>query len=185
MKTLIRSILVVAVMLGTSTSYASEMRTVNPYAQFVNEGNHISVYDASGNVIYSATIKNNGNLIRLYDFTQLDNGVYKVEINKAFEIEVSSIEVNNRTVKFVEDSSHKIFKPVFRNEDARLIISKLGADTKEMKVNLYFEDNLIYSDTVKGSEVLNRVYRLDESLPGEYTAVVKSNNRVFTENFRI
>jgi len=185
MKTLIKSILVVVVMLGALIGYASEMSIANPIPQFVNEGNHISVYDAFGNLMYSGKIKSNGNLIKLYDFTQLDNGIYKVEINKAFEIEVISFEVIHRIVKFVEGSKHRIFKPVFRNEDARLLISKLGADTKEMKVNIYFEDNLIYSDTVKGSEVLNRVYELDESLPGEYTAVVKSNNRVFTENFRI
>ena len=130
-------------------------------------------------------VKYNGSLTRLYDFTQLDNGKYTIEINKDYEIEVTSILVNNREVTFVEDSKEKIFKPVFRNEDSRIIISKLGIDTNEMKVNLYYEDNLIYTDNVVGNKVLNRVYRLDESLPGEYTAVVKANDRVFTERFRI
>ncbi|WP_411893878.1 hypothetical protein [Winogradskyella sp. A2] len=185
MKNLVKGILVVAVMFGTGTIYASEKADNSPTYHYVNEGSKISVYNESGNLIYSGLVKYNGNLTRLYDFTQLDNGNYTVEINKAFEIEINSILVNNRAVTFVANSKEKIFKPVFRNEDSRIIISKLGIDTNEMRVNLYFEDNLIYSDTVKGDQVLNRVYKLDETLPGEYTAVVKANNRVFTENFRI
>ncbi|MCA0131382.1 hypothetical protein [Winogradskyella alexanderae] len=184
MKTLVKVILVVAVMFGTYASYALDNAKNYETSHFVSEGNRISVYNSEGTVIYSGKVKNSGNLTRLYDFTQLDNGVYTIEINKDFEIEVSSIEVKNKKVKFVH-SKERIFKPVFRNKDSRLIISKLGVDTNEMNVTLYFEDNLIYSDTVKGDQVLNRVYRLDESLPGEYTAVVKFNNRVFTENFRI
>jgi hypothetical protein len=185
MKNLIKGILVVAVMFGTYTSYANEKTDNSPTYHYVNEGSKISVYDESGNTIYTGMVKYNGSLTRLYDFTQLDNGKYTIEINKDFEIEVTSILVNNREVTFVENSKEKIFKPVFRSEDSRIIISKLGVDTNEMKVTLYFEDNLIYSDTVKGSQVLNRVYKLDETQPGEYTAVVKANNRVFIENFRI
>ncbi len=185
MKKLVKSILVVAVMLGTYTSYASEkVYDKTPY-HYVSEGSQISVYDEAGNKIYSGKVKYNGNLTKLYDFTQLDNGIYTIEINKDFEIEVNSIFVKNREVTFVENSNEKIFKPVFRNEDSRLIISKLGVDTNEMKVKLYFEDNLIYTDKVEGTQVLNRVYRLDESLPGEYTAVVNVSDRVFVENFRI
>lgn len=185
MKNLVKGILVVAVMFGTYTSYANEKTDNAPMYHYVNEGSKISVYDESGNTIYTGVVKYNGSLTRLYDFTQLDNGKYTIEINKDYEIEVTSILVNNREVTFVEDSKEKIFKPVFRNEDSRIIISKLGIDTNEMKVNLYYEDNLIYTDNVVGNKVLNRVYRLDESLPGEYTAVVKANDRVFTERFRI
>lgn len=185
MKNLVKGILVVAMMFVTYTSYASEKTDKSPTYHYVNEGSKISVYDESGNKIYTGMVKYSGNLTRLYDFTQLDNGKYTIEINKDFEIEVTSILVSNRQVTFVANSRDKIFKPVFRNEDSRIIVSKLGIDTNEMRVNLYFGDTLIYSDTVKGDQVLNRVYKLDETLPGEYTAVVRANNRVFTENFRI
>ena len=54
-----------------------------------------------------------------------------------------------------------------------------------MKVELYYNSELIHSETVKGEAILNRVYKLDSKLKGDYTAVVKSDNRVFVENFRI
>ena len=54
-----------------------------------------------------------------------------------------------------------------------------------MKVELYFENELIHTENVEGNDVLNRVYKLDKTVTGEYTAVIKSNGRVYTKNFRI
>lgn len=185
MKAVIKSILVVAVMLGTFTSYASETLKDLPTFKFVNEGHNLSVKNASGEVIFSGRIKHNGNLVRLFDFSQLNNGVYTVEISKDFEIEVLDLEVNNEEVKILTDSSNKIYKPVVRTEEGLLIISKIALDTNEMEVELYFEDELIHTEKVEGDEVLNRVYKLDKTISGDYTAVIKSNGRVYSKNFRI
>ena len=54
-----------------------------------------------------------------------------------------------------------------------------------MKVDLYFENELIHTETIKGGEIINRVYKLDKKIKGEYTAVVSSNNREYIENFKI
>jgi hypothetical protein len=165
MKTLFKKILVLAVMFGTYTSYATDALKVSTTLNSAKKGSLLSITDASGEVIYS------GNLTTLFDFSQLRDGNYTIEVNKNFEIDINSIIVKNHVVTFIEDSAEKIFKPVFR--------------TKEMQVELYYENELIHSETVKGHEILNRVYRLDETFKGEYTAIVKSNERVFIENFRI
>lgn len=186
MKTLIKGILVVAVMFGTSTAYANEVLKVLPTYKMINEGDSISVTDASGKVIYKGLINHSGNLVRLFDFTQLNNGVYTVEITKDFEIEILNLEVKNQEVSLMVNSHEKIFKPVFRTKNNQLIISKIALDTKEMKVEIYFEDELIYTENVKSQEdTLNRIYRLDESNRGNYTAIIKTNNRVYAKNFRI
>ncbi|WP_426431762.1 hypothetical protein ACPX19_04560 [Winogradskyella sp. HB-48] len=185
MKTLIKSILVVAVMLGTYTSYASETLKDFPTFKFVNEGHNLSVTNASGEVIFSGRIKHSGNLVRLFDFTQLNNGIYTVEVGKDFEIEVVDLEVKNKEVRILTETQNKIYKPVIRPEEGLLIISKIGLDTNEMKVELYFENELIHTENVEGSDVLNRVYKLDKSVIGDYTAVIRSNGRVYTKNFRI
>jgi hypothetical protein len=185
MKTLVKSIMIVGVMLGTSTSYASETAKDIPTFKFVNEGHNLSVTNASGEVIFSGRIKHSGNLVRLFDFSQLKNGIYTVEISKDFEIEVVDLEVENKEVKILADTQNKIYKPVIRPEDELLIISKIGLDNNEMKVELYFEDELIHTEKIEGKDILNRVYKLDKTVTGEYTAVIKSNGRVYTKNFRI
>ena len=185
MKTLLRNILVVAVMLGTYTGYANETLNVIPSASNIKKGNYISVSDASGQVIYSGRVNYNGNLKSLFNFTQLEDGIYTIEVNKDFVIEINSIQVKNNIVTFLNTSQSKIFKPVFRTENSIVLISKLAIDNSDMTVELYYENELIYTETVKGKEILNRVYKLDETLKGDYSAIIKSNNRVFIENFRI
>ncbi len=185
MKTLLRKLLVVAVILGTYTGHANETLEVVPTFNTIKKGNYISVSDASGKVIYSGRIKYSGNLASLFDFTQLKDGAYTIEVNKDFVIEINSIEVKDHVVTFIQNSKEKIFKPVFRSEDSKLLISKLALDSNEMTVELYYGTELIYTETVTGKEILNRVYKLDETLRGDYTAIIKSNDRVYVENFRI
>ncbi|WP_179353461.1 hypothetical protein [Winogradskyella vidalii] len=185
MKALFKNILVLAVVLGTFTSYASTTLETNTNFNEVSKGDYISVSDASGEVIYSGLINYNGNIKNLYDFSQLKDGTYTVEVNKDFEIEINSLQVNKNVVTFTNDTSKTIYKPVFRAEDSRVIISKLGLDINEMTVELYFKNELIHSETVKGNDVLNRVYKLDPSVRGNYTAIIKSNGRVFVENFKL
>lgn len=185
MKKLFKKILVLAVVFGTYTSYANEVSEVTTTFNYVTKGSQISVTDASGEVIYRGEISNNGNLTTLFDFTQLKNGKYTVEVSKDFEIEVNTIEVKNNVVSYINADRKTIFKPVVRNKDAQVLISKLAFDTNTMNVELYFEGELIHSEIVQGSKVLNRVYKLDKTLRGRYTAVIKSDNRVFIENFRI
>ncbi|WP_458628114.1 hypothetical protein [Winogradskyella sp. PC D3.3] len=185
MKTLFKTILVLAVMLGTCTSYANATLEVIPTFNNVKKGNSISVTNASGKIVFSGLINFNGNISRLYDFSQLQDGIYIIEVNKDFEIDITTVEVKNNSVNFIKTKSEKIFKPVFRVEKNKLLISKLALDTSEMEIELYFNNELIHSETIKGSEILNRVYKLDHSINGDYTALVRSNDRVFIENFKI
>lgn len=185
MKTLVKRILVLVLMLGTLTSYGNgDLNKVSSF-KYVIKGSHISVSDSSGEVIYSGQIKYNGNLTTLFDFTKLKNGKYRVEITRDYEIEINTIEVKNSLVTFLSAFHKTIHKPVFRSENARLLISKLALNDSQMKVELYYEDELIHSETVTGDKILNRVYRLDKTHKGKYTAIIRSDDRVFIENFRI
>ena len=185
MKTVFKNILVLALVLGTYTSYANTILEVAIASNTVNKGDYISVSDASGEVIYSGRINHSGDLSNLYDFSHLKDCIYTIEVNKDFEIEMRTVQVENNKVTFLKESNKKIFKPVFRSKDARVIISKLAIDTQEMLVELYFKNELIHTETVKGEKILNRVYKLDNTLKGEYSVIIKSNDRVYVENFRI
>jgi hypothetical protein len=185
MKKVFKIILVLAVVLGTSTSYANEVVKIESTFNFVNKGNHISVSDAFGAVIYSGEVNYSGNLITLYDFTQLKNGKYDVEVTNGFKIEISTIEVKENIVSILEAKRKVIHKPVVRNENSSVLITKLALEGEDMEIELYFDGTLIHSETLKGKTVLNRVYKLDDKLKGNYTTIIKSNNRVFIKNFTI
>lgn len=183
MKKVFKIILVLAVVLGTSTSYANEVLKVESAFKYVNKGNHISVSDAFGEVIYSGEINNSGNLISLYDFSQLKNGKYDVEVTNGYKIEISTIEVNDSIVSILEANKKTVHKPVVRQKNASILITKLALEGETMEIELYFEGELIHTESLKGDTVLNRVYKLDENLKGSYSTVIKSNSRVFITNF--
>ena len=185
MKTLLKKILVLAVMFGTYTSYANNAIEVATTFNYVKKGSQISVSDASGEVIYSGKANYNGNITRLFDFTKLEDGKYIVEITKGFEIEINTIEVKNHLVAFLDTDRKIIHKPLVRNEGNIIFISKLSLNSDKMEVELYFEGELIHSETVTGEQILDRVYQLNETHKGKFTAIIKSNDRVFVENFRI
>lgn len=176
MKRIKNKLVLVALLLGI-TSYANGKE---------KKGNLISVSDASGKVIYSAHTNSNINLKNIFDFSQLKEGRYTVEINKDFEIEINTIEVKNKTAKLLISDSKKVFKPVFRSENAKVLISKIAFDTDTIKVELYYENELILNETVKSNDaIINRIYKLDDTQTGNYKAIIKSNNRVFVERFKI
>jgi hypothetical protein len=172
-------------MFGTSTSYANEVLEVAPTYNYVKKGSQISIIDVYGEVIYSGEIKHNGNLTTLFDFSQLENGEYTVEVTRDFEIEINTIKVKDRSVSYITANKKTVFKPVVRNRNGQVLISKLALTSDTMEIELYFEGDLINSETIKGGNVLNRVYKLDETIKGDYTAIIKSNDRVFIENFKI
>lgn len=185
MRTVFKNILVLAVMLGTCTSYANEKLEVKSSITYLNKGNQISVSDAYGEVIYSGEVNYSGNLISLYDFSQLKNGKYDVEVTKGFKIEISTIEVNENIVSIIDANRKTIYKPVVRHQNSSVLISKLNLDNEGMTIELYFEGNLIHSENVEGDSVLNRAYKLDKNAKGSYTTIITSNGRVFINNFNI
>ena len=186
MKKIVRNILAVAVMLGTYTSYGNQEVNALPISYNVNKNQIIKVTDAKGKVIFNAQMKDyNGDISKSFNFEQLKDGVYMVEITRAFEIEVKAIEVKDHNVTFIDSAKERIFKPVVRTEQSKVLISKLDLDAKEMTVELYFEDELIHTELIEGETILNRVYQLDRSQPGDYTAIIRANDRVYVEHFRI
>ncbi|WP_339622789.1 hypothetical protein [uncultured Winogradskyella sp.] len=185
MKATVKKLVVIAMILISYVNYATETLSNSPKFYNVIKGHYISVTDNFGEVIYNGLIKQTGNLTTLFDFTRLKNGNYTVEINKDFEIEINTIVVNNGTVLLLDDSTKKIFKPVFRIENSKVLISKLALDSNQMTVELYYGETLIYTDNIEGADILNRVYQLDNSLKGSYSAIIRTNSRVYIENFRI
>ena len=185
MKTVLKRILVIAVMLGTFTSYGNVYSEVIPNLDIINKGDLVSVYNAQGNIVYSDRVEYDGTLRTMFDFRNLKDGIYTIEINKDFEIAVNTFKVNDKMVTFVEGAQKTIYKPVFRTKESKVLISKLALDSSKMEIKLYFKSDLIYSEKVTGTGIINRVYKLDETEHGEYTAVIRANGRVYIENFKL
>jgi outer membrane protein assembly factor BamB len=189
-----RKSMIVALMFGTLIGYANGTNALvvkNNASTFtvklndVKKGNRIYVKNTKGRTVLSKTIQQNGDYLKSIDVSSLKDGDYYIEIDKDFEILISSIKISNGTVFSEGKNSQTIYKPVFRTEANRVFISKIAFDSKVLNVKIYFEGTLILSESVEGEKVLNRIYNLSKDVKGNYKVILKSNDRTYTHTFSL
>ncbi|MFQ3181243.1 MAG: hypothetical protein ACI9Z4_000836 [Polaribacter sp.] len=194
MKTIKRRVLVVVFMLGTLFNYANNDKEFNKTVgakkvkvvfKDVKKGQLLSVNDKNGFQFHSETVSSQGELIKFFDLSPLNNGVYTIELNKEFKVVIKSLLVKNNNVSFIKDSEKIIFKPVIRNKENLVLISKVNFDKKPVQITLLYNDEVIYSETLKGELMLKRVYRLDKELKGEYKVIVYCDDESYSNEFKI
>ncbi len=193
MKTL-KKITLVALMLGTLIGYANEdkkdtenkaKRTVKVQFNNVKKGQTLTIKSEQGTSVYNSEIKNAGKYSKTFDISYLQDGIYTAELNKDFEIIVKTFYVKNGLVTFLKNEHEKVFKPVIRNNENLLYISKLDFSKDALKVTIYYNGHVIHSEMVEGEDHLNRVYRLSENEVGDYKVVINSDNRTFVKDITI
>lgn len=194
MKTSKKLVLVVVFMFGTLFNYANNDNDVSNIVNVkkvkvafmnVKKGHQLTIKDENGVQLHSEIVSKSGVLTKIFDFSTLKDGKYTIELNKDFEIIVKTLEVNNGNVIFNDNSKKVIFKPVIRNDENLLMISKISFDKKPIKIALYFDNTMIYSETIKGEALLNRVYKLDNKVEGNYKVIVYNNDRSYVHYFKI
>jgi hypothetical protein len=194
MKTNKKIILVVVFMLGTLFSYANNDKGLNNIVNtakvevaFKNAkiGHKLTIKDENGTKLHTEIVSKEGKLNKVFNLSNLEDGKYTVELNKDYEIIVKTLEVKGNKVIYNKASKKTIFKPVVRNKENLLMISKIAFDNKPIKIALYFEGNVIFSETVKNKTIVNRTYKLDTKETGNYKAIIYSNNRSYVHSFKI
>ncbi|WP_452230677.1 hypothetical protein [Lacinutrix sp. MEBiC02404] len=153
----------------------------------VKQGDELIIKNAYGIILYKEVIKNSGNYIKGFDLTELPKGDYFFELNKDFTIKIIPFNVSNNSVAFKNDNESTIFKPLVKNKENKVYISKLSLNYQPLKVEVYYEDlesnnyNLIYSETLENSNNINRILNLDIEKKGNYRIVTKTEGRTFVD----
>ena len=190
----VKVLIVIVFMLGSFVNYANNNldfnKTINAKKVKVaftkaKKGHQLTLKNEKGDKLHSETVSRTGLLTKIFDLSSLNDGVYTIELNKDYEIIVKTIEVKNNIVIFNEASKKVILKPVFRSKENILMISKINFYKKSMKITLYFDDEIIYSETLESEKNFNRVYKLDKEIKGEYSVVLNVNNRSYFHNFKL
>ncbi|MDP5105838.1 MAG: hypothetical protein NWQ31_06680 [Polaribacter sp.] len=194
MKTIKQNVLVVALMLVTLCNYANNEKDFNNIVnaknvkvvfEDVKKGQQLTVNDENGVELHSELLTKEGELTKVFDLSSLNDGLYTIELNKEFLVVIKYLEVKDNKVIFIDNSEQVIFKPLIKNEDDLVLISKLDFNENPLKVTLFFEGDMILSETIKSELIINRVYKLNKELKGNYTVVVNSNGKSYSSFFKI
>ena len=190
----INKIILVALMFGTlitsanekdNTNYKEAKKTVKVEFNNVKKGQTLTIKNSNGLTVYNNEIQNSGDYSKTFDFSALENGIYSAELNKDFEIVIKQFYVENGLVTFLNNKDEKIFKPIIRTEGDLLLVSKINFNNEPLKVTLYYNDEVVLSETISGDRLLKRVYKLSEKEVGAYKVVVSSDERTYSKEFNI
>ena len=193
MKKIVKTILVVTVMLGTLTSYANlklnegkfypkELRFNN-----VKKGHQFSIKNNDGKTIYTEIVNKTGDYTTNYDLANLKDGLYTVELNKDFEINIKTFAVTSGIVTFIENTDNTIYKPSFRTQDNKLFISKLNLNEKgPITIKVYFDNDLIHTESTDNAIILSRIYAINDNVSGNYEVVLTTTTgRTYKSLFKL
>lgn len=148
--------------------------------------NQTYIKDKDGHVLFETDkIYTIEALEGLFNFTNLKDGLYIVELIKDFKIEIKPFAVANNNIVFIEEADEILFKPVIRQNEEQLMISLLDFSSNNVDITIYFEEEVIYKETLQNQVEYNRAFQLDKSKKGTYKAVVKANKRVYKEYFTL
>lgn len=196
MKHVIKKGIITGVLLTTMLSNAHEGSSFIPKKEKditktvvtindVKEGQELIIKDDSGLVLYKEAIKVSGLYNKAFDLTELPDGDYFFEIDKDMEIQSIPFNVTSNKVVFNKEKETTIYKPYIRIKDRYVYLTKLALNKEPLAVNLFYGDELIYSETISNTKTIEKVYKLMKSNTGNYKIELKSNGRTYYKYFQL
>ena len=142
----------------------------------VKQGNQLIIKDLYGLILYKEQIKDSGNYSKGFDLTSLPDGSYVFELEKDLEIKSFPFTVTAKKVIFNENET-TIYKPFVSFKNNYIYVSKLALNNEPLDVKIYYQDGteLIYSENIKDTKVIEKVYKLALNAKGNYKIVLSSN----------
>jgi len=154
--------------------------------EYVKPGQLLSIVGNHGFVIYKEQIKTSGHYNKFFDLKRYPNGNYFFQIDKGLMIKKIPFKINYNVISFKKENERVIYKPNVRKKDNLLYVNRLSLKKAPLKIEIYYEVNykqfeLIYTETVKDTKILNKIYTLDSDKTGNYKVIFKTEDQVFIE----
>lgn len=146
----------------------------------------ISVKDIDGHVLYSENYEGL-NFSKKYDLATLPNGDYFFEIEGSTKIKLMPFKVSSKKVTFNNEIETVYYKPTVRQDKNLVYVSKVTFNEEaSLAISLYDEKlNELYNEDLSGTLSLGKILDISKLAKGNYKLVLKSGNKVFTEEIKI
>lgn len=148
----------------------------------VKAGNLLSIKDVNGITLYKEFIEASGVYRKGFDLTALPSGSYFFEVDKDVEIKTIPFTVNSNEVLFNKEKEVTVFKPFVKQQGDLVYVSKLAPNYSTLKVEIFANYNgefeLLHSDSITGSQIIEKTYRLEK---GSYRIILNSDNKEYTK----
>ncbi len=143
----------------------------------------IMVTDDNGRVLFEETIQSQRSYGRVYDFTNLSDGVYTITSNDDYIRTTSEVQVQRADVRVLRNEVE--YKPVFKTKDNALLVNYFNADAKDITFSIENEYGLLYENAEGNGLTFQKSLNISKMMPGRYYATVDVGDRSYSYDFYV
>jgi hypothetical protein len=186
-------VLGVALFLGASSAFATGNIRINPYLDtdfsiisVINPSESVvkmKIYDEAGNLYYSNKVSAEASAQKLFDFSYLEDGTYKIvlagkenTIEKEFEV------VDKKLVNISENVASE--KTLFRADKDNLFVTYLSFNNTTFDITINDEfGNEVFNNSYDSEPTFSRKFNVEALPKGNYKVRLVSDNKEYDYAF--
>lgn len=141
----------------------------------------ISIENEKGEMIYyKETGADNKDYRKVFDFSNLETGDYKLVASIDGFTTERSFKIANKNIFVGKEES--IMEPYFAYKDGVLVLSYLNFSEEKLSLNFYDNNDLVYSKELGNEFNVNAGFDLSKLANGDYTVVLSTKDNNYTYN---
>ncbi len=133
----------------------------------------ITIKSYDGDVLYNKQIKDSNEYTKVYDFSELASGDYKLIVDIDGEIREREFSIDDE--KIIVGKVRSIVKPFFTFSDNILRIAYLNYSNNDVKLSIYDAGTLIYDKSYEKTFSVNEGLNLSKLEKGNYLVVLSDD----------
>jgi hypothetical protein len=142
---------------------------------------HVSVMDPRGIVIHSDVISKNSEYGKMYDFSQVDDGVYTFVTQTGYTTTTKTIELENNSITIL--NKEYSYDPIFMVEGDLLKVSFLNKSKEKISISLIDTSKDYLREEGDNSLAYGKMIDIKNLPAGEYTFALAAGDRKYFYSF--
>jgi hypothetical protein len=144
----------------------------------------ISIANNKGEVVYyKETDSQSIDYRKIFDFSNLENGDYKLSVNVDKMTTEREFSIKNHNIAVGNEKSH--IEPFFAYKDGILKLSYLNFSEEKLNLNFYNENELVYTKAIGDEFSVQEGFNLSKLDKGDYSVVLSTNDKSYTYNVEV
>ncbi|GAB7087203.1 hypothetical protein [Marinifilum fragile] len=180
--------------LGASSAFATGNIKINQYldtdlsiVSIINPTESVlkmKIYDREGNLYYSKKVNSTTTDQKLFDFSYLEDGIYKIVLSGADENIEKEFVIEGKKLK-VTDAKEIAEKTLFRSKNNDLFVSYLSFENTTFNLSITDElGNEVFEESYTSAPTFSKKFNVTALPEGEYKVRLVSNNKEYNYAFR-
>ena len=144
----------------------------------------ISIVNDKGEVVYTnETEQESMDYNKVFDFSNLENGDYKLSVMVDRLTTERAFKVKNETISVGKEKN--MIEPFFAYKNGILKLSYLNFSEEKLNLNFYSQNELVYSKEISNEFSIQKGFNLSNLEKGTYSVVLSTEDKSYTYNVNV